>query len=227
MARDFTTDKIVLAVESNLDFDRLDPYSYMLGIKTGQTSVGAMVSKVAVTTLRGWELVLVSGKPRWQLISDSPPKDQLRLDTTNTVNDDAIHIILFTYSGSGTAAGVKGYIDGATETMIEVGGDTFANTTLNNVAMELGHRSTGGLDYEDMLSFFVVWDAELSASEAQALTRGVNPFGVRPANLKAFLPIWGNQSPEPDYHKASSTGTVTGTTKVANPPVQLLQMYMP
>jgi len=40
------------------------------------------------------------------------------------------------------------------------------------------------------------------------------------------MPINGNDSPEGDYIAQTSQGTVTGTTKVAGPPVEPLENFL-
>ncbi len=227
MARlfDGVDDFIDLATETNFDFDRLDPFSYMFGVKTIEPNIALLISKIVVTTIRGWELAIVSGKARFQLISDVAGDNQVRVDSTNAINDGNKKIIVLTYSGSGTAAGVKIFIDATKETNVVIS-DGLTATTLNNVNLELGNRSDGTFDYDGNISDFAVWDVELSEAEAKALGRGVSPFAIRNQSLKSYLPLYGNQSPEPDFKKQTSKGTVTGTTKDVNPPIELIENYL-
>src|SRR3990172_9389244 len=44
-----------------------------------------------------------------------------------------------------------------------------------------------------------IWNVQLNASEIAALAKGVSPLRIRPNALKAYWPLFGVGSPEPDY----------------------------
>lgn len=58
----------------------------------------------------------------------------------------------------------------------------------------------------------------LTDSEVAALANGVAPQFVHPDGLTLYWPLFGD-SPEPDYSGSRNSGTVTGSTVVAHPPV--------
>jgi len=64
-----------------------------------------------------------------------------------------------------------------------------------------------------------IYGSVLADAHIVALARGVNPLriGVAP---RAYYPIFGVASPEPDYGGGGYNGTLTGTAVADHPPVQ-------
>ena len=54
-----------------------------------------------------------------------------------------------------------------------------------------------------------IWDVALTDAEVSVLATGVPPIHVRPGSLRAYWPIWGTGSPEPDYTNGDRALTVT------------------
>ena len=109
-------------------------------------------------------------------------------------------------------------------------GDGQAGTpnTTSSTPTGLNRTSIGVKDTSTQTEFFVgraaeaaVWDVALTAAEAAMLAAGVCPLLVRPANLVAYWPLYGNGSPEPDLVGRFAL-TVTGATKVDQP-----RIFMP
>lgn len=93
-----------------------------------------------------------------------------------------------------------------------------------------GHNRTtiGSIDIASNQNFMsgligevAIWNIALSDNEVIALSRGVNASSIRPGNLVHYNPIWGLESPEPDYSGNSNNMTVTGTVKGNHAPVTL------
>jgi hypothetical protein len=67
-----------------------------------------------------------------------------------------------------------------------------------------------------------IWSAALTAAEVASLAKGLSPLLIRPASLVCYWPIYGRQSPEPDWADGLPL-TVNGTmTQAAHP-----RVYMP
>jgi hypothetical protein len=63
-------------------------------------------------TQRGWALELSAGKPRVSLVGDKPT-ESIRVMANDALPADKFSHVAFTYDGSGKAAGVKIYVNGA------------------------------------------------------------------------------------------------------------------
>lgn len=69
------------------------------------------------------------------------------------------------------------------------------------------------------LADMAFWDLQLSSTEIGELARGVNPYSIQKANLRWCPPLYGVDSPEPDYRQ-NVTVPITGTISyAAHPPV--------
>lgn len=114
-------------------------------------------------------------------------------------------------------------IDGsnnATTFMNGVSDGTVAGATVTPAAVNstLG-RNGLNTDFPGILADYAIWNTNLTAAEFLALSRGARPVNVRSANLKAWLPLTGLQSPEPDLSGNANNGTLTGTTPAFGPPI--------
>jgi len=87
--------------------------------------------------------------------------------------------------------------------------------------------AAGSRDFEGDLAFNFAMDHFPATTHVNAMSNGVNPFGLWGDRMQFYSPLWGNESPENNYGLNGTTGTVTGTTRsTTNPPVELLENYL-
>lgn len=122
---------------------------------------------------------------------------------------------------SGTT--MNAYIDGSKGANV-----TFSGTQTDNGAnMKIGrHATLTSFDFDGDIYYVMIVGVALSDTVISALSRGVNPFAIWGTIQRAFFPINGNLSPEQNWIAGGNTGTVTGTTKSSNPPMELLENYL-
>lgn len=106
------------------------------------------------------------------------------------------------------------YLDGVAAT---------TNTDTLNVGT-LGRTTIGivwAIQYaEGDIAEAAFWNVALSAAEILALSRGYSPLFIRPANIIAYLPMFGNDSPELDRWKnRHDFSLVNAPTKADHPPI--------
>jgi len=124
--------------------------------------------------------------------------------------------VITTTDGIVTSA-PKIFVAGIDETVILATGSGSIDN--NDGAFFIGNAAAPTRTFDGELSHITIWKAELSAAEITALSRGVNPFGIRPDTLVLLAPFWGNQDPEPDYSGQGNTPVMTSTTqRIGNPP---------
>lgn len=129
------------------------------------------------------------------------------------------HHFAITYNSSSTSNVPIFYIDGASQTVIPV--TTPVGTASNNAnAYKIGNKANDDGNWAGRLAEFAIWDVILTANEVSALARGVLPLNIRYANLKAYVPVTGVHTTEPDFSSARNAGTVTGTVAATGPPFQ-------
>jgi hypothetical protein len=66
-----------------------------------------------------------------------------------------------------------------------------------------------------------IWNVALTDDEVLALASGINPFRIRPLNIVWRPPLFGIDSPEPDYSGNGNDATVVGAVKANHAPVTL------
>ena len=118
------------------------------------------------------------------------------------------------------------YKDGIISNSTQIGGEP--DGTVNNDTSDLfiGNRGGGDRSWEGILTHVTWWSDMLTANEHLRLGKGVNPFIIRNDIQIMCMPLSGNDDPELNYSDSASTGVVTGTTKLPNPPVQLLSRWL-
>lgn len=86
----------------------------------------------------------------------------------------------------------------------------------------IGGRNNGGAHpttFDGLIAEVGFWDDVLTDNEVLELAAGMSPIRVRPANLVGYPPIYGLDSPEPDYSGSGNPFVVTGTVQADHAPV--------
>ena len=100
------------------------------------------------------------------------------------------------------------------------GGSKGTNTTsvapagMNRV--RVGLSSTDGAPFDGRIAEFAIWNVDLTDAEVAALATGINPMGVRRGSLVGYWPLWGVDSPEPDYTGSGRSLVNTGSVAYEN-----------
>ncbi len=102
----------------------------------------------------------------------------------------------------------KAWVDGVSQSL----------TTASHGAGTYGNYGTATLF---LMAHYTIWGGvELGTNHALALAGGAPPEMVWPAGISWRAPLWGVDSPEPDYSGRRLSATVTaGTTWAPDPPV--------
>lgn len=75
--------------------------------------------------------------------------------------------------------------------------------------------------FEGNMAELGVWNAVLSNGELASLQMGIPPRKVRRTALKAYYPLYGIASPEPDLSGSVNNGVLTGTTSAPHCPCSM------
>jgi len=136
---------------------------------------------------------------------------------------DEYQVLAVTFDA--TADRIKFYLSGVLDP------SEFTNT--NTVAIGLDRIEVGansgatGQFYTGIIAHALAWDVVLSDNEILVIQNGVNPFTIRNENQVMNLPLYGNDSPEPDFSGNGNIGSVVGATKpLSNPPVEMVENYL-
>lgn len=130
------------------------------------------------------------------------------------------HHICITYDKNIATATGKLFVDGTQEASID---KPAANKNVDYGAsnFRVGTSVTGDFDFNGRAGEATYWDIILPDTTIAALSNRIAPGRVRKDNIIHNWPLYGANSPEPDYSGNVSNGTVTGTTAGPHPPIAL------
>jgi len=132
--------------------------------------------------------------------------------SANVLTHNVWHNIVVCYDGSTMAI----YVDGELDTTRSQSGNITSNTN-SKLVIGANSSNTAGSGVNGELAHAAIWNGRcLSDNEIASLASGSNPLQMSDG-LVFYNPING-QSPELDI-VGGTTGTVTGTTVAAEPPI--------
>ena len=205
-----TTDRISYAAYS--DINNLDIFTYAIWVyrSSGGSSFGRMMEK------DGRNLLLDSGIATYEFAATRWPT--IGEWTVPEPSADEWHRFLITYDYSSTANDPLMYLDGISQTVTETA--VPSGTKLSDVGdLVIGNRPSANRVWGGRLAEPNIWNVILNPDEILADARRVPPLRIRPDNLVFYPPVWGIQSPEPNFRGNRAAGTVTGTARVNHPPI--------
>ena len=162
--------KSTLRIKEAVSLDRDQPFSLGAWVKPGNSSAGALVSKMSATAeLRGFDLLLADGRLHLHLIH-SWPASALRVIAKTPIAKAGWSHVFATYDGSSKASGVRLFINGK-ESALEVTHDTLTNSVTTAEPLLVGKRPTAH-PYQGAITDLRIYDRELKTEEVNAVISG-------------------------------------------------------
>jgi CotH kinase protein/Concanavalin A-like lectin/glucanases superfamily/Lamin Tail Domain len=175
-----------LAAGTGIDFTRNQTFSATAWIKGGAQDSAIIGDMVQGEGYKGWELHVgttenganANSVTVW--LNNDFPAIAIQVNASANVLDGQWHHVAFTYDGSGTAAGVKIYIDGvaaASTIALDTLGSEMANGT--SAGLNIGTRMDGAAHtFSGGIDEVALFDHVLSAAEMSAVfLTGVEAVG--------------------------------------------------
>lgn len=129
----------------------------------------------------------------------------------------------YLYVGDRTGPTNTLYVDGSLKTLTTFAhqGSGYGNyASAGSTTLELGTYNATQF-FSGRLAEVVIWGGvTLGLAAAKALAAGASPLSVHPGSVSAYYPLFGKDSPEPDYSGKQANATLTGTSYTAPPGVQ-------
>jgi len=210
---DGSNEHILIGNVPALDFDRLTAWSVSAWVLlTGSNGTYCIFSKMQPSTAwRGWIFFVSNYELVVQHISDWGAGDRLQVGTTGVAISPGrwAHCVL-TMDGTGTAAGVKFYVDGAEVTSKTTTYDALTATTVGTGLATIGRRNGGSdLHWPGCLDEVAAYSKALSAAEVTTLFNVADPPNLTvvgpTANLVGYWRV-GDGDTYPTATDASSSG---------------------
>ena len=153
------------------DFDRNESFTASAWVKTARRgSVGAIVARMEVPPVhRGWDLWMENDKVGMHIIS-TWSSDALKVTTKQALQPNQWYHVLASYDGSGKAAGVRVYINGALQP-VDVFTDQLKSTTRTKVPFKIGQRQNGERLKDAALQDVRIYGRALSPAEVVQLAQ--------------------------------------------------------
>lgn len=174
---DHSSEKIVIANESNFDFERSDAFSISMWFYLNSVNVNRfpITKQQASLAYAGWGLwIQTNNKIRFDLVNDGRAiSNYLAVESTNAFSSGSwIHFVC-TYSGNSNTSGVKFYINGTHDSTATSVRNTLTSSILTAISVEIGNRN-GAFNFDGLIDEVGIWAKELSSSEASALYNSGN-----------------------------------------------------
>ena len=193
----------------NMANDGTDEFSVSFWMKRNSFSLEMIVSKQLNSgSYNG--VYINSGKLNFLLGSLISPSSSIQGKSTSNVVGSTWKNITLTYDGSQDISGFNIYINGVSDTIVQVSNNTPTNVA-NTTNFQLSGRDGTSLTYGGLLDEVGFWlGTELTSVQASAIYNSGNP-----ASLSAYSPTswWrfeeGSGTTATDSGSASNNGTLT------------------
>ncbi|HTP41315.1 MAG TPA: LamG-like jellyroll fold domain-containing protein, partial [Nitrospiria bacterium] len=152
------------STDAPFDFDRTDPFTLEAWIKTSSTG-GRIYAKMSNTSPNtGYEFYVDSSGVLHASLVNTWPSNAADVQGSIVVTDGLWHHVAFTSDGSGSAAGLKLYVDGVLDPSITTVKNTLSASILNNLDLHLGSRNAQANFFNGIIDEAAVYDTALDAS---------------------------------------------------------------
>lgn len=199
---DGTTNWVTLSNKENYDFERTDPISISLWVKTSAVVLQGLVTKKTSSGTAGWDFRQKStGKAQFVLYSGT---NTLDVESTASINDNAWHQVVVTYDGTSDTTGVKFYIDNVVSATVTTT-NTLAASILNAIAVNIGAYNDASNKFTGNMDNCYIFRKTLTAEQVTALYHegtlkfSTGEFSGQTLNLDATYSIKLQNEPPFDF----------------------------
>ena len=171
-----------------IGFERTDPSTVEAWVKLPSAAAYYMIATKGQgsSPYKSWQFVVEpeSGQIYWQMMSNYNTGNCLQVNgNTNVCNDDW-HYIAATYDGSSNAAGVKLYVDGASQTLT-ITKDALTESIVHSDPLRLAQGSGG--NFYGTIDEVRIWDVALSeATIREWMCKKVDSSHPQWSHLKGY-----------------------------------------
>jgi hypothetical protein len=196
-------------VGSKLAFDRNQPWTIMTSIDVAQkpTTAAVILSNLSGSAHSGYQLWIdPQGHLRVRLISNYAAGNYIELQSSVVVTDGKWHDIAVSYDGSGSASGVKIYLDGVQDVATKTLANALTGSIVSAGPLTLGNQTGYLTTYElngSLDQFSISNEVRSAAYIAQYSKPG---FAAPPVDANTVLDYNFNEDTGAVAHDLSSDG---------------------
>ena len=124
------------------DFEHDQPFTCSVWVKVpAEKLTGAIVARMDdANAYRGWDLWLENGRPASHIVHNWPD-DALKVVSKTALKPNQWQYVTISYDGSGSAGGLKIYIDGESQN-VDLEANTLKDSIRTTVPLKLAQRNT-------------------------------------------------------------------------------------
>jgi mono/diheme cytochrome c family protein len=163
-----------LEIEGVGDLDKDRPFAFGAWVKLPAAKLsGSLFARLDDRVGKGfpgWDLWLERGRPGTHLVHKWP-EDAIKVVSAKPVEPGRWHHLFITYDGSGKAAGVEIYVNGARQEK-NVQTDALKGSIHADVPLKLAQRHDGAPVEDVLLQDLRIYDRALSEEEVASIFRG-------------------------------------------------------
>ena len=165
----------------NVEYNDAASFSFWINVDSTASSLDGVMGKMLSSgTIRGY-LVSYRGASgnrngiSFVLRNDNTSGKKIEVLARNTVSANIWYNFVVTYDGSGLASGVNIYRNGINKTLLLVGDNLSAATTVNSAPYNVGARNSSGVYFDGQLDDLRQYNRVLTQAEIThlATSRGI------------------------------------------------------
>lgn len=212
---------VEIAIADVGNYDKEQAFSCGAWIKLPQDGLGgSIVARMdEASEYRGWDLWLEGGKLGSHIIHRWPD-DALKVVSKQTIKANEWTHVLMTYDGSGKAAGIRLYVNGAAQE-VDVAADALKSSTKTNVPFKLCQRNASSRLDGVWLQDVRIYDRSLSGDDAVGLAGSARALYLasKPATQRSQVEVdellnWWLKNIDKTYQSLSAKQQELAKTKL-------------
>ena|SRR3990167_20497 len=224
---DGVNDYIRVTNQTPFNFERTNPFSVCFWTTfTNANNEESLVGRLdPATSFRGWEVhkqESAFGNYIQMFLISTHPSNAIQQELNYTPPTNTWIHICFTYSGSSTAAGVTGYINGSVQSKRTPLLDSLSATTQNSIDLQFGRRNNGTLFHGGKVDDVRIYNRVLSANEIRGMYLSKSRYSGYDGLCSALKGHWllQNNNFANDISGCSNHGNLVGgvASTISSPP---------
>ena len=165
-----------------LAYEKDEAFSWAGWLKPITGSNNTFLTNITQAVKKGYSLSLVGNEIRVDLFSSA--SNLIRVDSTAVITLNAWNSFMFSYDGSGTAAGVLMWVNGNAGQITQIDGLTTSIVSANDLVF--GERPGSTVDYNGLADELVNWNRVMTGTDASDFYNGGAGIQVVQAGSPAY-----------------------------------------
>ena len=184
----FSTPALVNFGTTIANFDRTDPFTFSIWIKTSSNATNQYVISKQIPAYLG-SMILLDSNMRLGIILSATATNRIYLTSNSAIPSNEWVHLAWTYDGSSSYSGMSVYINGS-PFATSVVNDSLTLTTVNTGQLNIsGRDGSSHREVNGELSSFSIFDTELTSNEVNSIYNNGSPNDISSLNPIAWYKL--------------------------------------